>query len=449
MSTTRYSAELYKIAEKFHLNFLKIALPIFVLVAGMDYANYRHVWLELLWGRLCVIGLIFVVYWLYKKGRLDANWLMVIAVSAIGIHSSTVMHFSSLEYLPSMTFAFSGFFLAIGFFTLAKFYQTVLIGVVVMGWAMVMVGTAEHYNFEDWINANGFFAVACALVTIFASRLQRKLHGGEILARLELEGQRALVDEKNKALEENKQKLEYYNRHLEEEVEKRTESLRKASEERDQMVYRLSHDFKSPMVNVKSLSSMAQEVTDPKQLKFIFTKIDESLGLFETLVNDMNNFVTYSRGEVFPINFQLQELVETTWAVAGKAHPHNMEMNVQLPPDLRIHSDPQKVSLILDSIMRNAILFKESDKEGLFRVLGKTEGSNLELTLSDNGPGIPEEVRGRVFDLFFRGDERSRGLGMGLYLVRATMEQLGGTANLASSEQGTTLTLHFPDVLAS
>ena len=448
-AASRLSREIYRVAEKFHLNFLKIVLPLFVLVAGMDYLNYRDIWLELLAARFVIVALSIGGYFLYRKGHLDANWLMVFVASTIGMHSATVVHFSTLEYLGSMNFALTGFYLAIGLFTLAKLHQTALICLIVLVWDIVMVVTAEAYTFEDWIDANGFFVVMAALVTIFLSRLRRNLHLNEIRMRLELEESKEVLAEQNKSLEEAKSKLEYYAKHLEAEGENRTESLRKASEERDQMVYRLSHDFKSPMVNVRSLSSMAQQVNDPVQLKFIFDKIDQSLGQFETLVNDMNNFVTYSRDEVFPINFNLPELVQTTWAVAGKAHPHDMEINAPLPPELTIHSDPQKVTLVLDSIMRNAILFKRSGEGGKLTVEGDLKGKDLVLTLSDNGPGIPEDVRGKVFDLFYRGDERSSGLGMGLYLVRATMEQLGGSVQLTSTSKGTTLELSFPGVLAN
>ena len=80
------------------------------------------------------------------------------------------------------------------------------------------------------------------------------------------------------------------------------------------------------------------------------------------------------------------------------------------------------------------------------RIQAKEIGDWIQIEISDNGVGIRADLREKVFDMFFRGHELSQGTGLGLYIVRNTIEKLGGKIALKSEEnKGTTFTIILPN----
>ena len=72
-------------------------------------------------------------------------------------------------------------------------------------------------------------------------------------------------------------------------------------------------------------------------------------------------------------------------------------------------------------------------------------GQNIKI--EDNGIGIPEKEKAKVFNMFYRANEQSKGSGLGLYIVKETVEKLEGTITLKSEEgQGTTFEIYLPNL---
>lgn len=109
--------------------------------------------------------------------------------------------------------------------------------------------------------------------------------------------------------------------------------------------------------------------------------------------------------------------------------------------------DPEKMMVVLDNLLSNAIDF--SPEGGEIRLLAKHENHLLRLECMDHGPGVAPEEAQRIFDPFYQGTRRApfprRGSGVGLSIVRELVRAMGGTVALLPSEQGAHFCVEIPD----
>ncbi len=130
-----------------------------------------------------------------------------------------------------------------------------------------------------------------------------------------------------------------------------------------------------------------------------------------------------------------------------KPTPHRVE--VDCPADIEFDTLPGALYQIVSNIVLNSLLHAfDSDRAGLIRIRAGLAGNALEMTLSDDGKGMPEDVRQRVFEPFFTTRRGSGGTGLGLHLVYNLVTQLlGGTITCASSpDRGTRFTIRLPPI---
>jgi len=124
------------------------------------------------------------------------------------------------------------------------------------------------------------------------------------------------------------------------------------------------------------------------------------------------------------------------------------KFEVDFAPDFpEVYADPDRLEEVLTNLVDNAI--KYSPKGGRIAVTGKVNGDNVEVTVSDEGIGIPRRELGRVFERFRRGDnsqvQKVRGMGVGLYICKSIIESHGGKIEVSSEAgKGSEFTFTLP-----
>ena len=123
--------------------------------------------------------------------------------------------------------------------------------------------------------------------------------------------------------------------------------------------------------------------------------------------------------------------------------------------DITVYSNAKQLHVILDNIIANAINY--SDEAGDVIVDGKLENNQLTMHISDQGPGIADNIKERVFEAFFQGptpiDNQVKGSGLGLTIVKELLMRLNGqiqiidTENVRNTEtRGATFEIILPNV---
>lgn len=252
-----------------------------------------------------------------------------------------------------------------------------------------------------------------------------------------------LVQERTRELAVANEQLKTEN----EEHIKTAEKLRLINEELDTFIYRASHDLKGPLASLLGLVNLSRaEVTDPGVLRYIDLMERSALRLDNILV-DLLEATAVKQATPLPEPVLLHQSVEKVFAALREREAAGLaELVNEVPPLLSLLTDPKILMPVLQNLIDNGVKYKDPAKP-LPRVVVKaeTEGQKVKLTIADNGRGISPEQQEKVFDMFFRGDNNTRGSGLGLYIVKNAVEKLGGTIQLSSAPGvGSTFVIQLP-----
>ena len=154
----------------------------------------------------------------------------------------------------------------------------------------------------------------------------------------------------------------------------------------------------------------------------------------------------YSRGdEQRPRELSLARSVDDTLDLL-RHHLRNVRVDKQIDPDLRITGFPGQIDQVFMNLITNAAqAVGEREPGGTIRIAAAARGDDVEITVSDDGPGIPAEVIPRIFDPFFTTKDVGEGSGLGLSIVHGIVDRHGGRIEVQSRiGEGTTFRITLP-----
>lgn len=272
------------------------------------------------------------------------------------------------------------------------------------------------------------------------------------------------------------------NANLENLVDERTADLTEANEEIQRFAYIVSHDLRSPLVNIMGFTSELEELRgdifrriatlsgpadkpidaaevsedvasalqgDDRRLADEFTEalgfIKSSIGKMDRLISAILNLTREGRREFKPERIDTTKLIETiAETVAHQAQEAQATIKVEKLPELL--SDRLALEQIFGNLIDNALKYLRDGVPGEIIVSGKTKLGFAVFEVTDNGRGIDPKDHQRIFDLFRRAGVQDRpGQGIGLAHVRALIRRLGGTMSVNSAlDAGSTFTVTLP-----
>jgi signal transduction histidine kinase len=292
-----------------------------------------------------------------------------------------------------------------------------------------------------------------------------------------------LVRGSSRARDQAEAKLRDNNLNLETTVDARTADLREANEEIQRFAYIVSHDLRSPLVNImgftgeleelrgdifKRIAALARlqssvpqapdnatDTAEPalegadKQLSQDFSEalgfIKSSIGKMDRLISAILNLTREGRREFKPERIDTSELIEGI--VSTVAHQAaEAEAQIRIDPLPAIVSDRLALEQIFSNLIDNGLKYLRTGVPGDIHIRGRTKLGFAIYDITDNGRGIDPKDHQRIFDLFRRaGIQDKPGQGLGLAHVRALVRRLGGTMSVASElHQGSTFTITLP-----
>jgi len=169
--------------------------------------------------------------------------------------------------------------------------------------------------------------------------------------------------------------------------------------------------------------------------------------LDDTLL-DLLHIAMIKQGDILIEPINLEELVQEIISNYSN-HPNykTIDFKLDLPRNNDFYSDRKVLNILLRNLIENSIKYSRIGTEDPYIkvVLTEKEGNSYTLTISDNGIGIPLKYHKRIFDMFYRANEQSKGSGLGLYIVKNGVEELNGSIEIKSKKnKGTTFTISLP-----
>ncbi len=265
--------------------------------------------------------------------------------------------------------------------------------------------------------------------------------------------------------------LDRVNAGLENQVRDRTADLTRANEEIQRFAYIVSHDLRSPLVNVMGYTSELEQVgkvfdhqlsllekshpdaIEPEAIRAVREDVPEAVGFIrastakmDRLINAILKLSREGRRALVPEALPMTVLVQ---AIADSVNHQVVETGGEIiVRDLPVlNSDRLSIEQIFGNLLDNAVKYQQPGRPVRIVVEGEAgDDQHVHFRIIDNGRGVSERDHERIFELFRRaGKQDQPGEGLGLAFVRNSVRRLGGTITLESElAEGSTFHLKFP-----
>jgi PAS domain S-box-containing protein len=231
-----------------------------------------------------------------------------------------------------------------------------------------------------------------------------------------------------------------------------TQVAQNALKSKSEFLANMSHEIRTPMNGVLGICNLLLgEITEPRHIEKL--KIIRNCG--NSLLDLINDILDFSKleakkieiqSEPFPIHDITRELIEL---LSPKASEKNLTISYMPSPAVPhwVNGDVTRFRQVLTNLVGNAIKFTDRGSVQISSTFEKAKNSKffLRFSITDTGIGIPENVHGKLFNIFSQGDgsttKRFGGTGLGLVISKELTEKMGGTINVESKVgEGSTFT---------
>jgi signal transduction histidine kinase len=274
----------------------------------------------------------------------------------------------------------------------------------------------------------------------------------------------------NALLRQAQENLKELNRDLENKVTERTGHLTQAQEELlatnaelaeknrrlaqtnadlDSFIYTASHDLKAPIVNIEAIVDVLRESEcyQEEEPRLVIGMLGTSTLQLKEVIEGLASVLkiqesTRQEPELLGIR---QEAEDIRNSIANQFADTRAEIIYELEEAPEIVFSRRNFRSILYNLIQNALKYRSPLRPPLIHISSRRQGDTLQLSVRDNGIGMPHASREKIFELFRKQHNQVEGTGVGLFIVKRIMDQAQGRIEVESEpDQGTTFHLYFP-----
>jgi signal transduction histidine kinase len=234
-------------------------------------------------------------------------------------------------------------------------------------------------------------------------------------------------------------------------LRKQNEELVKINKELDSFVYSVSHNLRAPLMSVLGLINLVQlENKDGDQtMNNYFQMMQHSIHKLDETLKEILDYSRNARSALNITGVDIKKMTEDSFERLKYMEGSDaVAKSIEIDDNIPFYTDAYRLSVIINNLVSNAIKYRDVHKTNSeLKVKIKITDTHLDVTFVDNGIGISAEYRPKIFEMFFRATERSEGAGLGLYIVRETVDKLHGTITVESEiGHGTTFKILIPNM---
>jgi PAS domain S-box-containing protein len=236
-------------------------------------------------------------------------------------------------------------------------------------------------------------------------------------------------------------------KNAEKELALKNAQLAKTNEELDRFVYSASHDMRAPLSSLLGLIHLSEMTDKPEEIGTFLQMMKERIKTMEGFIKEVTDYSRNTRLDLNVTDILLHHLVyEVTQNLAYSVVNKKVRIEIEIAKDLMIKSDVSRLKVIINNLLSNAYKYHRFEKTDPFiKVSAKRNTEEVMIMVSDNGQGIAPEHHVRIFEMFYRASESSEGSGLGLYIVKETLDKLNGSISVRSvKDEGTEFTVTLP-----
>jgi len=326
--------------------------------------------------------------------------------------------------------------------------QTTLAGILIASLSAIYMTINNHGPFVLDSNENSIlilqiFICVISITSIILSSTVFERHEAQLTIQKFNETLEAKIEERTKAL--NDEIL--YRKNAEDKLKESNRQLRKANVELDNFVYKVSHDLRAPIASVLGLVNLAKQENKFDTLKQYFEMVGKSAFQQDLFIKDILDISRNSRLNVDRKKIDWQKLIDDTfdqlkYSVKDKA----IDRKISISGRPGFYSDQRRIKVIFNNLISNAIRYSNG-KDPVIEIDVKIYKTNADIVISDNGTGIERKHQRKVFEMFYRATDINAGSGLGLYIVKESVDKLNGDIDMVSDlGKGTKFLISLPNL---
>jgi signal transduction histidine kinase len=226
--------------------------------------------------------------------------------------------------------------------------------------------------------------------------------------------------------------------------------LRKTNKELDSFVYSVSHDLRAPIASVKGLLHLMKRERASKNVREYVDMIERRIDQQDVFIQEILDLSRNARLglEQDPVVFE-SLLEEVFRQLQYFSHANKMEKEVRIDQAQPFICDYKRIKVIMNNLISNAMRYTNGKKPKI-TISASVSEETASIIVQDNGIGIDKEHLDKVFDMFYRATDTNAGSGLGLYIVKETIDKLGGQIDLSSTKgKGTEVRIVLPTTRAA
>jgi signal transduction histidine kinase len=229
----------------------------------------------------------------------------------------------------------------------------------------------------------------------------------------------------------------------------KNQELEKMNEELSRFVYSASHDLKAPVKTMLGLLFLSKDLTEEKEETT--ARVVKSIRQLDNVINSITDFYKNHNFTVNLTKIDFKLLMEEAIISVknSTATPFDdVEIAIDIVEEQPFVSDSFRVALVLNNLLSNAIKYQKLDgKNKKVSVSIVSDKRNTRIVMEDNGIGIAEAYKDKIYNMFYRASTQNTGSGIGLYIAKETVEKLNGSITLDTKENiGTKFEIVLPNM---
>lgn len=207
-------------------------------------------------------------------------------------------------------------------------------------------------------------------------------------------------------------------------------------EQIENFLYRASHDIKGPLKTIDGLSRLG--LMDDKDSTQYFSRIQIMTTRLQKIVDNFLEVVKNNNSSLRNEKVNLHALIRQCLEEQFSEYPGRelIEISIEVPLRLEILSEYYSIYSVIQNLIENAIKYQDPSKNDKYiRISATRKIDHIELTVEDNGQGINESSREKIFSMFYRANTgNAEGVGMGLYIVKQALDRINAKISIESEE---------------
>ncbi len=231
-------------------------------------------------------------------------------------------------------------------------------------------------------------------------------------------------------------------------LKKQFEELQKTNRELDHFVYSVSHDLRAPLATILGLINVAEMESPTPNHQTYLEMMRNSISRLDGFIKDILDYSQNARKEVQVREINFQELIDDSISdLRMTPGAERLHVTVNVENSEPFYSDVHRLGVLFNNLLSNSIKYQDYKKMASFVAVHVcVSPEKAVIKFSDNGVGIDKNHLQHIFNMFYRASEDSVGAGLGLYIVKETMDRLRGTIKVESVlHESTTFEITIPN----